>query len=79
MDLPRGHQTAQHFAHFAASGKRSQEQLNLFHAGRNHSLQIDRSKHRDRRHLRGGCALSNCLLVAMTQAAAIWQLRLALR
>ena len=67
MDLSSGHQTTQHFAHFASSGKGSQEQLNLFHARRNHSLQIDRSQHRDRRHLRRRRSLGNRLLVAKAQ------------
>jgi hypothetical protein len=67
VDLPRRHQPAQYFAHLAARRQGSQEQLNLFHARRNHGLQIDRSQYGDRRHLRRRRSLGNRLLVAMAQ------------
>jgi hypothetical protein len=38
MDLPRRYQPTQHFTHLAASRQGSQEQLNLFHARRDHGL-----------------------------------------
>jgi hypothetical protein len=41
MHLAGGYQPAKYFANLAASGKRREEQLDLFHAGRDHSLQID--------------------------------------
>jgi hypothetical protein len=67
VDLARRHQTAQHLAHLAASGQRSQEQLNLFHTGGNHGLQIDRSQDRDGCYLRRRRTLGNGLLIALAQ------------
>jgi hypothetical protein len=67
MHLAGGHQTAEHFANLAARSERSQEQLDLFHAGRDDSLQIDGGKHGNRRHLRGGGAFGNGFLIARPQ------------
>ena len=67
MHLPGSHQSAKHFAHFAAGGQRSQEHLNLFHAGGDDCLQIDGSEHGDRGDLRGGGTLGNGLLEARAQ------------
>ena len=67
VHLTGGHQPAKHFAHLAASGQRSQEQLDLFHAGGDDGLQVDGSEHRDRGDLRGGCAFGNGLLEADAQ------------
>jgi hypothetical protein len=63
MHLASGYESAKYLANFAASGKRRQEKLDLFHAGRDNGLQIDGGKHRDRRHLRSGCAFGNGFLV----------------
>jgi hypothetical protein len=41
VNLARRNQPAQHFAHFAASRQRSEEEFDLFHTGGNHGLQID--------------------------------------
>jgi hypothetical protein len=67
MHLAGGHQAAKHFAYFAARGERRQEQLDVFHAGRDHGLQVDGGKHRDRRYLRGGCAFGNGFLEALAK------------
>ena len=67
VDLARGDQAAQHFTHLAAGGERRQEQLDLFHAGGNHRLQVNRSKHRDGGHLRGGGAFGNGFLEAQAK------------
>jgi hypothetical protein len=45
MYLTRSDQAAKDFTHLAAGSKRGQEQLNLFHAGGDNRLQVDRSKH----------------------------------
>jgi len=47
VHLPRGYQAAQHFAHLAAGGQRSQEHLHLFHAGGDDGLQVDGGEHGD--------------------------------
>jgi hypothetical protein len=62
VHLAGGYQSAEHLANLAARGKRRQEKLDLFHAGRDYGLQIDGGKYRDRRHLRGGCAFGNGFL-----------------
>src|SRR6202789_4424324 len=62
MHLPRRHQPAQNFTDFAPRRQRRQEQLHLFHAGRNHSLQKDGSQYRNRRNLRCRRSLGNRLL-----------------
>jgi hypothetical protein len=41
VDLARRYQPAQYFAHLAPCRQRRQEQLNLFHAGRDYCLQVD--------------------------------------
>jgi hypothetical protein len=45
MHLASGYESAKYLANFAASGKRRQEKLDLFHAGRDNGLQIDGGKH----------------------------------
>ena len=67
VNLARGHQAAQHLAHLAAGGERGQEQLDLFHAGGDHRLQVDGGKHRDGRHLGGGGAFGNGFLETQAQ------------
>jgi hypothetical protein len=67
VHLTGGYQPAKHLANLAASGKRRQEQLDLFHAGRDNGLQIDGGKHRDRSYLRGGCAFCNGFLEARAE------------
>jgi hypothetical protein len=41
VNLACREQPAEHFAHFAAGGQGRKKQLDFFHAGRNHCLQID--------------------------------------
>jgi hypothetical protein len=67
VHLARGNQAAQHFAHLAARGQRREEQFDLFHAGGDHSLQIDGGEHRDRSDLRGGGAFGNGFLETVAQ------------
>jgi len=62
MNLTSGYQAAQNFANLAARRQWGKEQLNLFHAGRNHCLQVDRGQYRDGRDLRCGGAFRNGLL-----------------
>ena len=73
VHLAGGHQAAEHFAHLAARRQRGQEQLDLFHAGGDHRLQIDGGKHRNGRDLRGGSAFGDGLLEAHGAAAATWR------
>ncbi len=67
MDLAGGDQAAQHFAHLASCGQRSQEELNLFHAGGDYRLKIDGGKHRNGRDLRRRGAFGDGLLIAMAK------------
>lgn len=45
VNLTCGDQSAQHLTHFAACGKRGEEELNFFHAGGDDRLQVDRGEH----------------------------------
>jgi hypothetical protein len=65
--LTGGHQAAEHFADLAARSERGQEELNLFHAGRDDGLQIDGRENRNGRDLRGRGAFGNCLLETRAQ------------
>jgi hypothetical protein len=67
VDLARGHQTTQHLAHLAAGGERGQEQLDIFHAGGNHRLQVNRGQHGDGRNLGGGGAFGNGFLETLAE------------
>jgi len=67
VDLAGGDQAAQHFTHLAAGGERRQVELDLFHTGGDHCLQVNRGKHRDGGHLRSGGAFCNGFLEAQAE------------
>jgi hypothetical protein len=67
MHLTRGNQATQNLAHLAAGGKRGQEQLDIFHTGGDHGLQVDGCQHGYSRDLRGGGTLGNSFLVTLAE------------